>query len=128
MLPTHEGVIKNGKIRLPANTRLPEGARVYVTIVPVLDERSARRKAARWLAENVGDMVMPGPATLTQELERLVWRFPTMLGSPFGEPRGPIGHLDVNARNGTVFSSPTLAQEMLHNAETLDRPVPSPRN
>jgi len=68
MLQTHEGMVQSGRIRLPAGVKLPEGARVYVTVVPALDERSARRKAARWLAENVGDRVMPGPATLAYEV------------------------------------------------------------
>jgi hypothetical protein len=128
MLQTHEGVVRDGKVRLPAGTQLPEGARVYVTVVPTLDERSARRKAARWLAENVGDMVMPGPAALTRESEHTVWRFPAMVGSPFDKPRGPIGHVDVDAENGTMLSPFTLVNEMIRNAEQLDGPVLSPGN
>jgi hypothetical protein len=81
------------------------------------DERSARRKAARWLAEYVGDMVMPGPATLINEGQRTIWRLPAMVGSPLYEPRGPIGHLDVDAENGTVLSSPSLSGEMIKNSE-----------
>jgi hypothetical protein len=128
MLQTYEGVVQSGQVRLPAGTHLPEGARVYVTIVPTLDEHSARRKAARWLAENVGDMVMPGPATLVHETQRTVWHFPAMVGSPFDEPRGPIGYVNVDAENGTVLSSPTLADEMIQNAEHLDNPVLSATN
>jgi len=82
-----------------------------------IDEHLARRKAARWLAENVGDMVMPGAATLIHEARRAVWRFPAMVGSPFDEPRGPIGHVDVDAENGAVLASPALAGEMIQNAE-----------
>ncbi len=88
-----------------------------------LDEHSARRKAARWLAEYVGDMVMPGPAMLVNEGQYTIWRLPAMVGSPFDEPRGPIGHVDVDAENGTVLSSPTLVSEMIKNAERLDRRI-----
>lgn len=126
MLQTYEGVVHQGAIRLPAGLQLPEGARVYVTVVPAMDECSARRKAARWLAENVGDMVMPGPATLTGQAGRPAWRFPAMIGSPFAEPRGPIGYLDVDAENGTVLAFPTLADEMIRNAEHLEGPVLPP--
>ena len=45
-------------------------------------------------------MVMPGPATLIHEAGHPVWRFPAMTGSPFSEPRGPVGHVDVDAESG----------------------------
>ena len=123
MLQTYEGVVQHGDIRLPAGLQLPEDARVYVTVVPAMDERSARRRMAHWLAENVGDMVMPGPATLVHEAGHPVWRFPAMIGSPFSEPRGPIGYVDVDAESGIVLSSPILAGEMIRNAEYLEGSV-----
>jgi len=128
MLRTYEGMVQRGTVRLPAGLQLPEGARVYVTIVPTLDERSARRKAARWLAENVGDSVMPGPATLTHESGHSAWRFPAMIGSPFNEPRGPVGHVDVDTESGMVLASPALASEIIRNAEHLEGPVLPPRD
>ncbi len=128
MLQTYEGVVERGKVRLPSGLQLPDGARVYVTIVPAIDERAARRKAARWLAENVGDMVMPGPATLIHETEQLVWRFPAMIGSPFRKAQGPVGHINVDAESGMVLSSPTLVDEIMHNVEHLKSPILSPGN
>ena len=128
MLQTYEGVVERGRVRLPSGLQLPDGARVYVTIVPAIDERTARRKVAHWLAENVGDMVMPGPATLVHETERLVWRFPAMLGSPFRQVQGPVGHVDVDAESGIVLSSPTLADEIMHNVERPKSPILSPGN
>ena len=50
---TYAGVIQDGQIRLDADVRLPEGSRVTVIGPTALDERSARRKANRWLVENV---------------------------------------------------------------------------
>jgi hypothetical protein len=128
MLQTFEGVIQRGSIRLPPDVDLPDGARVYVTVVPALDERQARRKAAIWLAENVGDMVMPGSATLSRQGDRQVWRFPAMLGSPFDEPRGPLGYVSIDAETGTVFAPPALAEELVHNAEHIGRPTSASGN
>ena len=70
---------------------------MHATINSTLDECQARRKAAIWLAENVGDMLMPGPAVLTRQGSQPAWRFSVMLGSPFDEPRGPLGYVDVDA-------------------------------
>lgn len=128
MLPTYEGVVRQGIIRLPADTDLPEGTRVYVTVVPILDERQARRKAAIWLAENVGDMVMPGSAALARKEDRQVWRFAALVGSPFDEPRGPIGHVDVDAESGNIQATPALAEELIQNAEHSAGSTPTPRN
>ena len=89
----------------------------------MLNKHLARHKAARWLAEYVGDMVMPGPAMLINEGQYTIWRLAAMVGSPFDEPRGPIGHIDVDAETGAVLSSTTLANEMIKNAERLDSPV-----
>ncbi len=82
-----------------------------MTVVPPLSERYARRKAALWLAENVGDMLMPGSATLVHEGKHHRWRFPVMLGNPFDEPRGPIGYVEVDANDGNVLSKGKRALE-----------------
>ncbi|MGH7137463.1 MAG: hypothetical protein ACREHD_17095 [Pirellulales bacterium] len=37
---TVEGTVENGQVRLPADVRLPENAKVYV-IVPGVEERAA---------------------------------------------------------------------------------------
>jgi hypothetical protein len=128
VLQTYEGVIQRGSVRLPSDVDLPDGTRVYVTVVPTLDERHARRKAAIWLAENVGDMIMPGSATLVRQGQRQVWRFPAMLGSPFDEPSGPLGYVDVDAEAGTVLAASTLAKELVQNAERIDSPTPTSKN
>ena len=128
MLQTYEGVIHRGSIRLSPDIDLPDGTRVYVTVVPTIDERQARRKAAIWLAENVGDMIMPGSATLARQDQRQVWRFPVMLGSPFDEPSGPLGCVDVDAETGTVLVALTLAEELIQNAERIGGPTPTSGN
>lgn len=126
MIPAYEGVVHHGTVRLPPGAQLPEGARVYVVVTPMLDERTARRKAARWLLENVGNLVMPGSATLVREAEHMCWRFPALVSSPFCDPRGPIGHVDVDATSGVVLAAPHLASEMIRNAEHFEDAVLSP--
>jgi hypothetical protein len=42
-----------------------------------------------------------------------------MLGSPFHDPRGPIGYIDVDAETGEVLASATLSAELTYNAENL---------
>ena len=44
---TFEGIVDHGQIRLPANVRLPEHARVYVLVPDVEAERSARIESPR---------------------------------------------------------------------------------
>ena len=118
MLQTYEAVVRRGNIQLPAD--VPDGARVFVTIVPaLLEERIARRKAAIWLAENVGDACMPGSATLARSKNWRTWHLPVMLGSPFHDPCGPIGYIDVDAETGEVLAAATLSAELTYNAENL---------
>lgn len=119
MTQTYEGVVERGNVRLTPDVNLPDGTHVYVTVVPTLNERYARRKAALWLAENVGDMLMPGSANLIHEGGHYRWRFPVMMGNPFNEPLGPIGYVEVNADNGRVLALPNLAKDLIQNAEKL---------
>ena len=46
---TIEGIVENGRIRLPVSTRLPEGAKVYV-IVPDIELSSTAYIASPRLA------------------------------------------------------------------------------
>lgn len=107
MLSTYEGVVQQGRIRLPTGLALPEGARVYVTVVPTLDEHAARRKANGWLGENVGNLVMAGDGQLTRarDGERQVWRFGAFTSSVQTEPFGPIGYVEVDAETGVVLTN-----------------------
>lgn len=128
MLQTYQGVIKQGAVHLSSNVDWPDGTRVYITAIPTLDERYARRKAAAWLAENVGDQLMPGAAVLTRQGQYLVWSFPVLLGSPFDEPLGPLGYVDVDAEAGSVLGASALAEELIRNAERLTGSLPPSRN
>ena len=56
---TLEGIVDHGQIRLPANVRLPENARVYV-LVPEVQVEGVARIASPRLAhpEDAADFVM----------------------------------------------------------------------
>jgi len=121
MLRTYEGTIRHGKVRLPADATLPEGARVHVTILPGVDEQSARRKANRWLAESVGDMVMADQGRMDQAGERRVWRFGVFVTALSREPFGPIGYVDIDVDTGAVLTDNTIAEEIAQRGERLER-------
>ncbi|MBN1887196.1 MAG: hypothetical protein JW850_04380 [Thermoflexales bacterium] len=127
MLPAYEGIVQKGQIRLPTGTSLPDGARVYVMVVPALDERSARRQANRWLGENVGNMVLADqPVLLTLPSRNKVWRFGAFVTSLSHEPFGPIGYVDIDAETGDILANAQLAEEMAQRGERLERaPLPT---
>lgn len=115
----YEGVVQGGLIRPLESARLPEGARVYI-VVPTVSEANARCKVARWLGENVGNLAMPGEATVTEANGRRVWRFPVFLASPFDDPAGPIGYVDVDAESMTVLADALTAEELIQRGERLE--------
>ncbi len=122
MFPTYEGIVQQGRIRLPAGTALPEGVRVLVTVLPAVDEIRARRTANRWLAENVGDMVMANQATLVMLADdRQAWRFGAFVTSSSRDPFGPIGYVEVDTGTGAVLTDNIAAEEMAQRGERLER-------
>jgi len=127
MLTTYRGVIQEGRIHL-TDASLPEGAHVLVTVIPFTDERYARRKANRWLAEYVGDMVMADHPLLTHSGERQVWRFGAYVTSLQRDPFGPVGYVDIDAETGAVLMDETTAEEIAQRGECLEKiraPFPS---
>lgn len=119
---TYTGVIRDGQIRLDADVHLPEGSQVTVIGPTALDERNARRKANRWLVENVGNLVMAAQPTLLLRSGRILWRFDALVTAPNREPRGPIGHIDIDATTGSVLCTSTIAEEMTYFGESM-RPI-----
>jgi len=116
----YEGVVQGGLVRPLDRRPLPEGAWVYI-VVPAVNEATARRKAARWLAENVGNLAMPGPASPIKVAGRRVWRFPVFVASPFDDPFGPIGYVDVDVGSATVLADAHIAEELIQRGERLER-------
>jgi len=120
---TYTGVIRDGQIRLDTDVRLLEGWRVTVIGPTALDERSARRKANRWLVENVGNLVMAAHPTLLLRSGHILWRFDALVTAPNRKPRGPIGQIDIDATSGITLSTSTSAEEMIRRGESLESAV-----
>jgi len=56
---TLEGIVDHGQIRVPANVRLPENAKVYILIPDVKIERTVRIESPRLVhPEQAADFTM----------------------------------------------------------------------
>jgi len=128
MLNTYEGIVHEGHIKLPSDVVLPEGVRVHVTILPDIDERTARRKANRWLAENVGDMVMADKGLFEASSKQSVWRFDVFVTALSHDPFGPIGSLDVEATTGNILADESHAAALAQRGEQLEGTPLPPRD
>jgi hypothetical protein len=84
-----------------------------------VDERAARRTANRWLVERVGNMIMADHPLLTQSAGQLIWRFDAFVTSLSRAPRGPIGHVDVDATTGQVLTDDRAVEEMKRRGTSL---------
>jgi hypothetical protein len=107
------GVVREGKIELADTLPWPEGSQVSITVSVLIPEKTARRKANRWLMEHVGNMVMAGEAELVREEAETIWRFGAMVTAPSHPPLGPIGHLEVHAGTGEILSDEQIAETMI---------------
>lgn len=90
----------------------------------MLAEPVARRKATRWLAEYVGNMLIAQEGYLTETERTLVWRFGAFITGRGHKPRGPIGYVDVDAHDGNVLADTQKAEEMMAYGEAFIRFFP----
>jgi hypothetical protein len=88
-------------------------------VCPRIDEHTARRKANRWLVGRVGNMVMADCPTLTQSEGQPAWRFGAFVTSLHSAPRGPIGHVDVDATTGDVLTGEAAVEDMRQRGASL---------
>lgn len=124
---TYVGVVqRDGYVHLAEPATLPEGRLVYVIVPTIVDEYTARRQANRWLMDHVGDMVMADQPTFTWVGKRAVWRFSAFVTALRRQPRGPIGHVDVDASTGQVFTDDADAQEITARGRQIELdPLPA---
>lgn len=121
---TYVGVVHEGRIQLLKPVDLPEGSQVYIVVPNLHDERQAQRKASRWLMENVGMFVGPYHGKLVQEGDSPLWRFDAFVTARGLQPRGPIGHVDVDATTGDILTDTRSAEEMIQRGEHLTPALP----
>lgn len=84
----------------------------------MIDPQTAQRHVTRWVASEVGNMLMGGSPQLIVS-EQVVWRVPVMLGSSQRGILGEVGTVDVDAQTGELLSSDDLVEQILQNAATL---------
>ncbi len=123
MMTTYLGTIKDGKIELDQPLTLPEGSQVQVVLLTEFDELTARRRADRWLEENVGNVVAAKNSQFIQLGNRPIWRFEAFITGPYIDPLGPIGQVDVDANSGEILTRSDMAEDMIARGATLT-PLP----
>jgi len=119
MTTTYIGTIRDGKIELDQPLTLPEGSQVRVTPLMALDERTARRRADRWLEDNVGNVVAAKNSRLIHLDNQDIWRFEAFVTGPNIEPMGPIGQVDMDANTGQILTTSEMAKEMITRGAKL---------
>jgi len=112
MNSTYTGTIKSGQVKLDVPLTWPEGSQVHIILVPVVNQRSARRKANVWLMEQVGNVVVKN-LQLIQRHGQAIWHGEVFITLPHQLPLGPIGQVEVNATTGQVLNSAQSAEEMI---------------
>lgn len=119
MTTTYIGTVRDGKIELNQPLTLPEGSQVRVTPLTILDERTARRRADRWLEDNVGNIVAAKNSRLVQLDHQDIWRFEAFVTGPNIDPLGPIGQVDIEANTGQILTTSAMAKEMITRGANL---------
>ncbi len=94
----------------------------------IIDEHIARRKANHWLIEYVGNMVMADKATLIQQEKQFIWRFEAYITAKSHAPKGPIGHVEINALTATPLTNLRQAEEMRQYGTAVEFTISSPTN
>jgi len=119
-LAAYTGVVREGRIQLAETVTLPEGSMVYVLIPVVVDVNTARRKANRWLLENVGVMLRADRPSFVRSATRPLWRFGAYVTAASRDPVGPVGYVEVDAVNGAVLADAHTAEEIAIRGERLE--------
>jgi hypothetical protein len=71
-------------------------------------------------------MVMADQPLLTQSEGQLVWRFGAFVTSLSHTPRGPIGHVDVDATTGEILADERAVEGMKQLGTSLQWPAERP--
>ena len=85
----------------------------------IVDAHAARRKANRWLLENVGNMMRADQPVFVRSRGRAAWRFGAFVTAILHPPVGPAGYVDVDAATGEVLADDHAAEEIASRGERL---------
>jgi len=106
---------------------LTEDQRVRLHILPPrvhVPAIVARRKVNVFVCDNISCSMGGGTPELVLG-ERIVWRIPVLLTFPGHGTVGTAGTIDVDAETGDLLTTPSLIEEVIHNAEALVARLPS---
>ncbi len=98
---------------------------ISVSATVEIDPQTAQRHVTRWVASEVGNLLMGGTPQLVIS-QRAVWRVPVVLGSSQKGILGEVGVVDVDATTGELLLSAEVAEELLRNARALAGTPPLP--
>lgn len=80
----------------------------------------ARQKAARFLLDNLGNLITPGRPVLRLQADQVRWKVPVLYGLPGHGQLGQIGELMIDVESGQVLlDESTSVPEMEQRAEAL---------
>ncbi|MBN1487427.1 MAG: hypothetical protein JW981_07280 [Anaerolineae bacterium] len=119
-LAAYTGVVREGRIQLVETVTLPEGSMVYVLVPVAVDVNAARRKANRWLLENVGNMLRADHPLFVRLPNQTIWRFGAFVTASSHKPIGPVGYIDVDTVSGEVLADDQTAEEIATRGERLE--------
>ena len=84
----------------------------------------AKRKVNVFVCNEIS-YLMGGSTPELVRGEPTVWRVPVLLTFPKYGPVGTVGTIDVDAQTGELLVTPSLVEEITHNAEMLAASLPS---
>jgi predicted DNA-binding antitoxin AbrB/MazE fold protein len=118
---TIDAVYRNGVLRPVERLELAEDQQVSLHILPPrvrVPAVVARRKVNVFVCDNISCSMGGGTPELVSG-KRIVWRVPVLLTFPGHGTVGTAGTIDVDAETGDLLITPSLIEEISHNAETL---------
>lgn len=122
-----DAIYTHGVLRPVERLELAEDQRVSLHILPPrvrIPAIVARRKVNVFVGENISCSMGGGTPELVLGA-RVVWRVPVFLTFPSYGVVGTAGTIDVDAETGDLLTTPSLVEELIHNAETLAARLPS---
>jgi len=123
---TVDAVYADGILRPLERLDLPDHQRVSLHILPPrvrIPAVVARRKVNVFVCNEISCLMGGGTPELVGG-ERMVWRVPVLLTFPRYGTVGTVGAIDVDAETGDLLTTPSLIEEIIHNAEMLAARLP----
>ena len=123
---TIDAVYADGVLHPLERLALVEHQRVSLHILPPrirIPAMVARRKVNVFVCNEISCSMGGGAPELVGG-KRTVWRVPVLLTFPGYGAVGTVGAIDVDTETGALLTTPSLIEEIIHNAEALATRLP----